>query len=352
MESRTGKVCNSNRLGGWKKFLRMRWISGKTSQHQVLQGEENRVLDRPTPISKYWRPAFCQSNSPSSRLEPSGNTRSSSHHRLATAKRHTQTQVNQTLRRCSPSRHCRSKVGRWSRGKTELDFAKYKLSRVSARSVGGKYRLSLGRSSVESLCSHWDVVYWNAYQGTWNWGLTAGVCQNRGRLNCAGFEFIVSPMCMFFNFRKASTRPPVLLVLETRKAVSSGMSSGSSARRLIFILPLEEVASISSVSEDDEEESVIKSPEEKVGIVRDLFERGNLRWVVCGRGDTRGFGVGISLGWDWIEVQEDAGTVPAWEVDGTVGSRLAFHDPRMTGGPNSSEKSVSGHNWQRYSNER
>ena len=101
---------------------------------------------------------------------------------------------------------------------------------------------------------------------------------------------------MFFNFRKASTRPPVLLVLETRKAVSSGMSSGSSARRLIFILPLEEVASISSVSEDDEEESVIKSPEEKVGIVRDLFERGNLRWVVCGRGDTRGFGVGISLG--------------------------------------------------------
>ena len=103
---------------------------------------------------------------------------------------------------------------------------------------------------------------------------TDGVCQYWGRLGCAGVRlsrklgtngsgFKVSFICMSLNFCRAMMRPAVLLLLSKRMALSSGVTSGSLARRLIFILPWEVVISISSVSDDDEEASVVESSSER-----------------------------------------------------------------------------------------
>jgi hypothetical protein len=92
---------------------------------------------------------------------------------------------------------------------------------------------------------------------------TGWVCQYWGRLGCAGARlsrFIVSLMCMSLNFCIAVIRPAVpQVLLSKRMAFSCGVPSGSLARRLIFILPWEVVASI---SEDDEEAFVVESSSE------------------------------------------------------------------------------------------
>ena len=104
---------------------------------------------------------------------------------------------------------------------------------------------------------------------------TGGVCQYWGRLDCAGVMlsgrlgaggsgFVVSRMCISLNFCIVVIIPAVLQVLlSKRMAISSGVSSGSLARRLIFILPWEVIISISSASEDDGEASVVESSSER-----------------------------------------------------------------------------------------
>ena len=47
------KVCTSNKLAGSNVLVRERTISGMTNQRQVLRGKIDKVLDRPTPNSKY-----------------------------------------------------------------------------------------------------------------------------------------------------------------------------------------------------------------------------------------------------------------------------------------------------------
>ena len=125
--------------------------------------------DIPTPTSKYLQPALCHfvasefaaSAAPdlsedgvsSEGIGTSGSTRSSSLHRLATAKTVIHRQANHTSRLCNSCVHWRSNVARWRRGHWMLTCSKNRLISASARSSGGKDSARVGSRSGEVMCA-------------------------------------------------------------------------------------------------------------------------------------------------------------------------------------------------------
>lgn len=154
-------VCTSNRLAGWNKLRRKRWIS--VDNWQVgEEAKEREESHRPSARWKYERPAVVQSTRSPIWSWLCGTTRLSLHQLLPMAKIHRQRHVNQMFRWCSLSFHCRLKVGRWSNGNMVFECSKYRSMSVSRRSAGGNWcrnvwitsEVSSGEPSYSS--SHWN----------------------------------------------------------------------------------------------------------------------------------------------------------------------------------------------------
>ena len=212
---------------------------------------------------------------------------------------------------------------------------------------------------------------------------TTGLFQNRGRLHWdtvklsgnTGVELWIgeapsgklatSLICMCLNCLVVSIKPAVLLRPWNLILASSAVSSFSEATSVIFSLPSSDVTTVSSTCSEEEDASSEDSSEDeencssKTKPVRVRLEGSldrNIRWVERGDWESFGtlfwFGLGCLLV-NWYGMRSGGkmllaiGDFLRKEVEGSSKNpSWVFHEPRMTGGPNSSEKFWSGRIWE------